>query len=71
MKYTEINIEDVVNENDSAWTQVCKECASKINFENCYEEIPSDKFVCGIQDCHNTAVYYLEIENKIKDENRL
>jgi hypothetical protein len=71
MKCNEINIEDIVRENDSAWSQVCEECASKLKFENCNEEIPLDKFVCGIQNCQNTAVFYLEIKNEIIDENKI
>lgn len=71
MNYNELNIDDIVRENDVAWSQVCEECATKLNFENCNEEIPSDKFVCGIRNCQNTAVYYLELEKEIINENKL
>ena len=71
MNYNELNIEDIVRENDVAWSQVCEECATNLNFENCNEEIPSDKFVCGIRNCQNTVVYYLELEKEIINENKL
>lgn len=71
MKVNDLIIDDVIFEKRSTWSQVCEECASKLNFENCNEEIPLDKFVCGIQNCQNIAVYYLELENEIINENKL
>lgn len=71
MNLSDINIEDIVIENDSAWSQACEQCANKLGFKNCNEQIPLDKYTCGIEDCQNRAVYYLELEKVITNESKL
>jgi hypothetical protein len=71
MNPSEINIEDIVVENESVWSQVCEECAKKLDFKNCNEQIPLDKYTCGVENCQNIAVYYLELEKEIINESKL
>lgn len=65
MEILDLIIEDIVYESKSAWSQVCKQCAHKLGFINCNEEIPLDKYICGVMNCENIAVYYLEFEKEI------
>lgn len=68
MKLDEFVFDDIVVEENCIWSQVCNQCANKLEFENIFEEIPSDQVICGIENCSNIAEFYIELNRHIKDE---
>lgn len=71
MILSDLTIEDIVYEDDSAWSQVCEQCAKILDYDNCNEQIPLDKYICGIENCQNIAKYYLELEIFNSNKNEL
>lgn len=64
MKYQEINFDDVVVDDNRKWTQVCCECAKKSFKNEVWDEIASNGYTCGVENCNNQAKYYLDFNDK-------
>ena len=59
-----ISFEDLVIEEKGTWTQICKECSEKTIELGCLDEIPINGLICGVKDCQNQALYYLDLNNE-------
>lgn len=64
MKYQEIDFDDVVVDDNGKWTQVCSECAEKSFKNEVWDEVPTNGFNCGVENCNNQAQYYLDFNDK-------
>ena len=59
-----ISFDDLVIEEKGTWTQVCEECSESSKKLGFFEEIPINGLLCGVKDCQNQALYYLDLNNE-------
>ena len=58
----EIIFDDIVSDEYGEWTQLCMPCAKTYFSNKVWDEIPTEGFICGIKNCNNEAVFYLDIK---------
>ncbi len=64
MKYNGIIFDDVVVEENNNWTQTCKSCTEKSFSNEVLDEIPTEGIICGVKNCNNEALFYLDFRNE-------
>lgn len=59
--------DDVVQEGNSFWSQLCNSCANKYGHLGCLDEIPV-RTICGIKGCEYQAEYYFDMYEFLPDK---
>lgn len=68
MNYKGLTFDDFVEEElngvANKWSQVCKSCTEKYFKDEVHDEIPIDGVICGVENCKNEAIFYLDFGNE-------
>lgn len=55
--------DDITEDNDGAWSQICSHCVNEMIIPpDLLHDIPLDGLICGVKDCENEAEYYIDFK---------
>ena len=60
-KLVHIEFDDVIEDKNGNWTQVCKSCVDEKKL-SVWDDIPIENLICGVKNCTNEASFYFDFK---------